>query len=743
MIDRPAFHPCFHAEVVDPDAVFLIAETESYLLKGHLYALVAPLIDGRRTALEIVNQLTGQASMAEVYYALMQLEQKGYITEAAPELPLHEAGFWSSLGTQPGLAGNRLRASAVTITALGSLEAATLVQTLLESAGVRTAAAGNLHLIVADDYLKPELAEANRRALQTGSPWLLVKPAGRVPWFGPLFVPGKTGCWACLAQRLRANREVERFVQEQRRLEGPLVAARAALPATLQAAAGLAATEVSRWLAAGTSTLEGRVLSFDLATWDVQSHTLVRRPQCPVCGEGAAPADRPPRPVVLQPSPRQAGEGRSASSAETLARWSHHISPITGAVRALVRSSDLSDRLVHNYVAGHNLAIPQGSVQRLRQHLRSKSGGKGKTDLHARASGLCEALERYSGLFHGDEPRRSATWAQLGESAIHPNAVMNFSQSQYEQRDQCNRGAPHFHVVPQPFDPGCEIDWSPVWSLTRQTHRYLPTQLLYYGYPSQPGRNFCRADSNGNAAGNTLEEAVLHGLMELVERDSVALWWYNRARRPAVDLASLKDPYVDQLRDRYRAMGRELWVLDLTVDLGIPAFAAISRCPAGPAEAIMMGFGADLNPAEGVVRALTELNQFVLTALSAARETVGDEDSGLLRWWRTATLAAHPYLSPAPGACRSLADCDVICHDDLREAIRFAQAVLERQGLEILVLDQTRPDIGLPVVKVLVPGLRHFWARFGPGRLYDVPVRLGWRPAPTPESELNPVPIFL
>jgi ribosomal protein S12 methylthiotransferase accessory factor len=63
--------------------------------------------------------------------------------------------------------------------------------------------------------------------------------------------------------------------------------------------------------------------------------------------------------------------------------------------------------------------------------------------------------------------------------------------------------------------------------------------------------------------------------------------------------------------------------------------------------------------------------------------------------------------------------------------------------MEMLVMDQTRPDVGMPVAKVVVPGMRHFWARFAPGRLYDLPVRLGWRSAPTPEADLNPIPIFI
>ena len=63
--------------------------------------------------------------------------------------------------------------------------------------------------------------------------------------------------------------------------------------------------------------------------------------------------------------------------------------------------------------------------------------------------------------------------------------------------------------------------------------------------------------------------------------------------------------------------------------------------------------------------------------------------------------------------------------------------------MEMLVLDQTRPDIGLNVVKVVVPGLRHFWKRLGAGRLYDVPVQMGWLDKPLTEEELNPIPLWM
>ena len=76
---------------------------------------------------------------------------------------------------------------------------------------------------------------------------------------------------------------------------------------------------------------------------------------------------------------------------------------------------------------------------------------------------------------------------------------------------------------------------------------------------------------------------------------------------------------------------------------------------------------------------------------------------------------------------------------DTDKQVAACVAVAERQGLDFLVLDQTRPDIEAPVVRVIVPGLRHFYRRFGPGRLYDVPVKLGWLEKPLKEDELNPM----
>ncbi len=297
-----------------------------------------------------------------------------------------------------------------------------------------------------------------------------------------------------------------------------------------------------------------------------------------------------------------------------------------------------------------------------------------------------------------------------------------------------------------PFDPEANIEWSPVWSLTKREVRYLPTAFCYYDYPQSEERRYCIACSNGNAAGNTLEEAILQGFLELVERDSVALWWYNRVRRPGVELDSFGEPYLSRLQAFLRVHGREFWVLDLTADLDIPVFASICQRTDGPPEQIVLGFGAHLEPRVALLRAVTEMNQMLTSPLLKPEgKGLGDPtaDPETAHWLQTATTTNQPYLLPANDSLRTPSSRARGWAEDVMEDVRVCQTLVERAGMEMLVLDQTRPEVGLPVAKVIVPGLRHFWARFAPGRLYDVPVRLGWISRPLTEEELNPVPMFL
>jgi ribosomal protein S12 methylthiotransferase accessory factor YcaO len=158
----------------------------------------------------------------------------------------------------------------------------------------------------------------------------------------------------------------------------------------------------------------------------------------------------------------------------------------------------------------------------------------------------------------------------------------------------------------------------------------------------------------------------------------------------------------------------------------------------------MCGLGAHLNVRIAASRAVAELNQMLAVEMTGRAETQEtDDEQALARWLREATIENQPYVVPAPGQRLTAVGYPAIETDDLLGDIKQCVAAVQRCGLEMLVLDTTRDEVGFPTVRVTVPGLRHFWARFGPGRLYDVPVALGWLDKPLDETELNPIPFFL
>jgi ribosomal protein S12 methylthiotransferase accessory factor len=748
MLSKPAFKSHLRVEVFPGEGVLLLSEHGSKVLHGDAFEKVVPLLDGHHSTDSIVDALAHQVDAARVYYVLNMLQARGYLAEGAQDIPQGIAAFWQASGMDAAVAQAALRENWVAVLTVGTPNSAPMVRALNEmgfTLGSKDDA--QLWIVLTDDYLRIDLASINATALETNRPWLLVRLTGREMWVGPLFQPNATGCWQCMAERLTRNRAVHRFIAQKKNLREPPVTALGALPATQAAACQMATVAAAQFLVDGKSGLTGKVMSLDWVTFTSQTHILHQHPHCAACATAAMPAREPPMQLqsVAAAFTRDGGH-RSVLPEKTLQKYEHLVSPITGLVHTLVPIHQRGG-IAHVYVAGHNHAMRMDRLDSLKAGLRSASCGKGVSELQAKASALCEALERYSGEFTGTEMRVKRTLQDFRDGeAIHPNKVMLYSARQYAQREDWNRRGSRFNIVPEPFEQTKAVDWSPLWSLTAQRYKYLPTQLLYYRAQASDGDDtlYCAGCSNGNAAGNTLEEAVLQGFFELVERDAVALWWYSRLKKPAVAVDTFGEPYLLELQEFYRSIGREAWALDITSDLGIPAFAAISRLRDGPQQRILFGLGCHLEARIALQRAFTELNQMLGVAENLEEQTLSVEDDETVHWLAKATVDNQPYLTPDPALSATRCSDYPGCHrEDLLDNIRLCQRIVEERGMELLVLNQTRPDTALPVVKVVVPGLRHFWARYAPGRLYDVPVEKGWLSRPLDEDELNPIPVFL
>jgi oxazoline/thiazoline synthase len=749
----------------------LVGELRSLLVEDPVVADVVGLLDGTRPVAEVAAALRGRHPLVAVLGAVHRLRRLGVLA-AGPGLPgadprgADRAAAWDAREVPPAAAEDWYRTGAVTLLDLGAPTAPDLARAL-RALGVRVSTVDMstlstvemstmftvemstvdpaAQLVVAPASMTdPRLAAVNRERLAGGRPWTLVRPHGRVLLIGPHLVPGSTGCWECLRQRWADNEQVAAFLEAASLDWARADRARppaAALPATAAALAGLLAAELPVLALRGASPrLTGAMTALDTLDHSTSRHRLVRQPQCPACGD---PALMAPGRIELRPT-AAAGSLRAEDPAATYDRLAHHVSRYLGVVTRLVPLGP-DDGVTHTYSAGHNFALAR-SPRLLRRNLRGQSGGKGRTDLQARVSAIGEAVERYAAVWRADRPVHRAAYADL-DDAVHPRDLLLFSAAQYAERDRRNPGLGHFQQVPRPLADDQPVDWTTGWSLTADRPRRLPTAYCFYDHPDARRLGFCHADSNGSAAGSTREEAILQGFCELVERDAVALWWYHRSRLPGVDLDSFGDPWVAALRAHYEGpLRRRLWALDLTADLGVPTYAAVSAATDRPGQDVIVGFGAHLEPAAALGRALAELNQFLpsVQARNADGSTrYGVTDPDTLAWLSTVDTTAEAWLCPDPDRPPSTAARPGIAPTgDLAEDVRGCVRLAAAAGLEVIVVEQSRPDIELAVCKVVVPGLRHFWRRLGPGRLWTVPARLGRAPLAAGERDANPRSVF-
>lgn len=759
---RLALSPRFSHVVEYEDGLVLVEDEDSTVLKGSSVAELVALLDGTLSTPEIAARMTDRHPPDVVHDALRRLREKG-IVQVVDD------------GVDEVVDGRE--SSALTVSLREAWRSCSEGGVALVP--VRDPRRGaTFHLLVTDDYLRPEAVGWNRRAVDTGRPYLLARLAWDSVWLGPWVVPRWSACWRCLEERLRLNLGARSLLYSDatdcrrprppsrpwQRDGGPLRVRVVRPVAPPEAAARLARLVEDRLgHGKGIDGLRNTLVVRRRGADADEEHSVERLAHCPHCGDTD---EVPPRSNIRVSSRRKVngtkGGYRTEEARVTLERFARQVSPLTGLVRLVERVPAGDTDVVHVYTANHAVRGRPATLRAVTADYRDHSGGKGVTDVDAKVSALCEAIERVSAGHRGTEPERVASLDELGDAAVAPNQILCFSQTQYARREALNgAGPPGFQWIPEPYRPSERISWTSARSLVSGACRLVPSTAVYLGFHGA-GSEYSRADSNGLAAGNCVEEAILQGFLELVERDAVAIWWYNRLRRPGVDLRSFRDPWIDAVGRHHGGIGRRLWALDVTSDLGVPCFVAFSARTDEPtptwsfrggggrgrgSEEIILGFGAHLEAGIALRRAVAEVNQMLPTVLGTPeqrKERLLPDFQSAHEWLDTATRAAHPHIvADSSVRPRSRSDFDEYGTPDLRDDIERCVAITRERGMDLLACDLTRRDIGLSVVRVVVPGLRHFWRRLGPGRLYDVPVALGLRNEPTAEADMNPVSMFV
>lgn len=347
-------------------------------------------------------------------------------------------------------------------------------------------------------------------------------------------------------------------------------------------------------------------------------------------------------------------------------------------------------------------------------------GWSGQTDSYreSRFSAVFEGLERHAGT----QQRRHAEpvvgshreFVEEGTHVLDPRECGTYDDALYTASERL-----------VPFDPDRETTW--VWGRSLRDDRpiLVPEQLVYYVRDGSPGA-FVDECSNGCAVGGVPEEAILHALLELVERDAFVLGWYGALPLREIDVDSLRSPRTRHMVDRIRLHGYDVRLFDNRIDLPFPVVNAVGiRRDGGPGN-LCFAAGSAMDPEGAVHSALSEIATYIPSLAMRAGKRGGElaamaEDYHLVRELKDHPLLfALPEMSPkAEFLLRDTRPAPIgdLYRDwerdrprtmDLLEDLRFCVSVMKDAGFDVIAVDQTSPEqasVGLANVCVIAPGL--------------------------------------
>ncbi len=384
------------------------------------------------------------------------------------------------------------------------------------------------------------------------------------------------------------------------------------------------------------------------------------------------------------PKQFRAGTDRTTAPEETLARFLPHRGRM-----GITRIADVTG-LDH-------VGVPVASAVRPLSRNLAVSQGKGLTRAAAMASAFMESAE----MWHAQQHPHPVVWASV--RALHDRGVATVDVERVLRFD----GAA--------LDLDTPLRWVNGYDLIECEPKWVPYESVHCDgrLPKAPGEDVFRRGSNGLASGNHLLEAICHALYEVVERDELARWYETEedeqhARRVA--LASVDDPACLWVIDRFRSAGIEPVVWDVAIGpWQVPTYV----CVAGEREAATLhafpaGEGSGSHPTRAValLHALTEAAQVRATVIAGSRDDIDREVYDDF-WFSAESRAFLDSLArrstPLHFTTRPQAD-----HDTFNGDFAWLLDRLRAGGIsEAVAVDYTRPDIDLPVVKIVVPGLRN------------------------------------
>lgn len=601
----------------------------------------------------------------------------------------------------------------------------------------------NLALVLHDSWDPAEHLKAEEAFGSRGIPWLRAFFSFGEANIGPLVVPDEPGCSQCADLRhfMTGPDRREHFQIKEYKLNA-IESLRDPWATNLgiSQTAAIIQGEIHSFLNGEKAHTVNHVLLLHLNTFRLSRHFFLPDPYCSVCGglpEDTADSAK----ITLKQSLKTSMESYRCRSIEELQKVlsKDYLDSRTGVLN--IKRYDYLSPFADTVV---NLPLLSGN---------ELNAGRTHSYAQSELSGILEGLERYCGY----APRGKRTtvyepYSKVEKYALDPESIGVHTKEQYER--------PHFPF--KPLDRDRSVHWVWGFSLSEDRPILVPETFAYYSLGG--GEGFVYETSNGCAVGGSLEEAILYGIFEIVERDAFLMAWYGQLPIPRLDSKTIDDTELQLMLHRLQSItGYEIHLFNATTENGIPSIWAMAKNTKDDGLNLLCAAGAHLDPIRAVKGAVQELSGMLLNMDDVFVKNRKKYEKMLRDSYLVRHMEDHSMLYGLKEAekrmfflldkrmNRNFKDefQPVRQTTDLLDDLNGVLETFKKLNLEVIVVDQTGPELkrnGLHCVKVVIPGMlpmtfgHHLTRLKGLDRVLTVPAKLGYVKQPLTYGELNPYP---
>lgn len=599
--------------------------------------------------------------------------------------------------------------------------------------------------LILDDSWHPSIFQKAEKIFRAAAiPWLRAFVSFGEGIIGPMVKADQSGCTSCAdLRRLMAGPDRIQMWELQNKLsliEGVKHDPWISMTGITHMAIFIC-REVEKYLLGEGSSLEKHIFITNLRTLGTFKHFFLPDPQCPICGR--LPNDSPElATIALESRPKISQDSYRCRSIDDLkaAISNDYVDFRTGVMNSKIKDTSLpfADVIVNMPLFGAD----EGTAGRSHSYELSE------------VTAILEGLERYCGI--GPRGKKRVVrdcYQNINKIALNPESVGLHEQIMYRN--------PHFPF--KPYNPEVPMNWVWGYSLLQNRPILVPELLAYYSLGE--GEGFVYETSNGCALGGSVEEAIFHGILEVVERDSFLLAWYAKLPLPPIDLHSANDTELELMVERLREVaGYDVYFYNSTMEHGIPSVWGIAKNRKSEGLNLICAAAANPDPVKAVKSALFELAGMMHHHDEKLEKNRQKYERMLYNSFEVQTMEDHGLLYGLPNAeerlnfllkgereLRSFSEefKQQPKYFDMKEDLEDLLEKFRSINLDVIVVDQSAPIIkknGLFCVKVLIPGMlpmtfgHHLKRIRGLDRVLNVPMKMGFSKQPLTYEQLNHYP---